>query len=115
VGQLNQGLNVRDTGCGQASMWIFDGTLLSGNEICFLGEGQANLAYYSRTICSKTTCWMLNWGGATKSYFSGTESGYFKYQPDPVGAYYPEYYPAFHLVDFAGPNAQRAGLLVNTN
>lgn len=60
-GKVQQPIS-QDTGCAGPSMWLYDGTYLTGNRICFRYSGAANLNNYG-------------WGTKVRSYYSGESGG----------------------------------------
>lgn len=76
VGTTSEAITT-DDGCGGASMWLFDGTNLTGNEICFIGAGTANLKSYIRQVFYAPRL-PTHWNLAVRSYYAGNEAGDFR-------------------------------------
>jgi hypothetical protein len=85
-GVISQAIS-QDPGCGDASLLLFDGTSLHGNEICFFGAGSVWLHNYLRGTGSppdladphhlQDNVPVGNWAEAVRSYFPGDEDGIF--------------------------------------
>ncbi len=104
-GALMAGMEV-DPGCAAASLWVFDNTHLSGNEVCFYGAGQAWLSHYARPVCYRRhrgwDCFEGTWREAVRSYWAGVSGGRFSR----LGS---EWFQPWQRVDYAGYTAQQAG------
>jgi hypothetical protein len=101
-----------DSACAAADMWLYDGTNLTGNRICFFGAGTVQLGNYQRLACFRSgfnwTCAYLNWGQAVRSYYSGNSGGYFR-RPGDIGN--TESFGTLYLVANAGIVAQASTAL----
>ena len=85
VGSTSEALT-QDTGCAGSSLWLWDSTNQTGNELCFKADGAgyqaASLANYVRCtgyfrgICVATSPWTQAirsyWGGVDRFFFVGT-------------------------------------------
>jgi hypothetical protein len=74
---------IKDSSCSGRSMWLFDTTDRTGNQICFDEAGTVNLAAYCRShgwVYTKAG-WVYRctstWAGAVKSFWSGALAGEF--------------------------------------